>query len=81
MSCPLVPDKGPPRILRFVSPEAMPSARTLFVLDRATNVLTINNHLFAQLSSSNRRMVERTQAASHEITHHEMEQFNESLTV
>jgi hypothetical protein len=45
----MVPDWGPPRLLRFVPPERMPSDLTLAVLDRITNVLLINNHLYDQL--------------------------------
>jgi len=63
----LVPDEGPPRILRFVPPARMPSDTTLFVLDRNTNVLLINNHLFDQLDANQRHRLVRTQLTTHEL--------------
>jgi len=53
----LNPDDGPARILRFRSPDAMPSADTLFVLDVANNLLLINQPLFEQLNPTEKQAV------------------------
>ena len=64
----LVPDKGPPRLLRFVQSAQMPSDSTLFLLDRPNNVLLINNHLYGQLDDTTRQQVLRTHLTTHELT-------------
>jgi hypothetical protein len=68
MSFSLVPDTGPPRILRFVQSAQMPSDSTLFMLDRSTNVLMINNHLYDQLDVAAQHRIVRTQLPTHEVT-------------
>jgi hypothetical protein len=64
----MVPDWGPPRLLRFVPPERMPSDLTLAVLDHATNILMINNHLYDQLDARAQHQVLRTHETTTETT-------------
>ena len=57
----LIPDTGPPRCIRMVEPHELPDHRTLFLLDRVTNVLHINNHLYVQLENTKQHLLLRTQ--------------------
>jgi hypothetical protein len=59
----LTPDHGPPRILRFVEPDALPADNVLCMLDKETNVLTINMGLYERLSKTEQHQVQRTHAA------------------
>lgn len=61
MSFALVPDDGPHRVVRFVDGEKMPSDRTIALLDRNTNVLLIERHLFEQLSPAQQSELVKTQ--------------------
>jgi hypothetical protein len=65
----LTPDDGPPRILRFVEPGALPDDRTLCVLDYETNVLTINKVLYEKLSRTQQHEVQRTHAITIAVHH------------
>lgn len=67
MSFALVPDDGPHRVVRFVTGEVMPSDRTIALLDRNTNVLLIERHLFEQLSPTQQSEIVKTQRRVIEI--------------
>lgn len=56
----MVPDHGPPRLIRMVMPDAMPSTDCVCALDRKNNLLLVNIHLFEQLDESERNRVLRT---------------------
>lgn len=53
----LCPDDGPPRLIRFVTHEVMPSSETLSVLDRTNNLLLVQKELFDLLTPSDQRSV------------------------
>lgn len=59
MSFTFNPDNEPPRLLRFVSPGAMPSADTLTLYDPRHNLVIINKEIFATLDPLQQRMAER----------------------
>jgi hypothetical protein len=56
----LVPDTGPPRLIRYVDGSAMPSNDIVSMLIAKDNLLLINIHLFEQLGSEQRERVLRT---------------------
>lgn len=53
------PDDGPPRLLRFVSPEDMPSLDTLTLYDPKHNLVIINREIYETLDPLHQRMAER----------------------
>lgn len=55
------PDEGYPRLMRYVSSEAMPTPNTITTLDREQNVLVINKPIFDRLMELDRHRVLRTQ--------------------
>ena len=55
------PEKGYPRVMRYVSSEAMPTPTTITTLDREQNVLVINKPIFDRLLEMDRHRVLRTQ--------------------
>lgn len=59
MSYTFNPDNGPPRLLRFVSPDAMPSADTLTLYDAKNNLVIINKEIYDTLDVLGKRMAER----------------------
>lgn len=67
MSFALVPDDGPHRVVRFVDQDKMPDDRTIAILDRNTNVLLIERHLFEQLSPAQQSELVKTQSRVIEI--------------
>lgn len=56
----LVPDHGPPRLIRMVQPDDMPSNDCLCALNRKQNLLLVNIHLFEQLDQSTQNSVIKT---------------------
>jgi len=54
------PEKGYPRLMRYVPSEAMPTPTTITTLDREQNVLVINKPIFDRLTELDRHRVLRT---------------------
>ena len=54
------PEKGYPRVMRYVSSEVMPTPTTITTLDREQNVLVINKPIFDRLLEMDRHRVLRT---------------------
>lgn len=69
MNFQLVPDDGPPRIVRFVSSADMPNSNTVALLDQKTNVLRVARELYDQLSPEMQYSVISTQHAALEFTY------------
>ena len=65
----LCPDDGPPRLIRFVSADELPTTTTLYLLDSGNNLLRVNRELFEQLTSTEQQRVITTRTTTEDKNH------------
>jgi hypothetical protein len=54
---PMFPANGPPRLIRYVTPEVMPNSKTVSMLDEKNNLLFVQRELFDLLTPHEQRRV------------------------